>query len=318
MTTETDYSSFLIGGKYMIQSLIGSGSMSTVYKGIKRGTSKPVAVKIMKRNLIEDEEIVTRFVREVKACMTLEHKNIIRVFDAGTLSTGESYMVMEFLAGRSLADILESEKVLSPARAIEIICQAADGLGVAHGRGYFHRDVKPENLMVVPSRFQRDCVKVLDFGVAKMADSLNAGDKFATAPGDVLGTPLFMSPEQITGSKIDGRSDVYSLGCILYYCLCGKTPIQGDNAIAVMKNHLDAVPPHLNYYAPKRLPDEINFFVQRAIAKQAEDRYRSMSEFASKLRELSTPPLLSKIQTMLGFDGKRRQTVSSSAKKVRR
>ncbi len=301
MVTEADYSEFLIDGKYVVQRMIGEGAMSTVYVGTARATSRPVAIKIMKRNLMEDQEIVTRFLREVRACVNLKHKNIVSVLDGGTLSTGESYMVMEHLEGKSLADLLEAEKVLRPARAIDLICQAADGLELAHRKGYIHRDIKPENVMVVTTAFNRECAKILDFGVAKLSDSLNH-DNFATAAGDVLGTPLYMSPEQIRGEKIDGRSDIYSLGCILYQSLCGKTPIQGETAFSVMKNHMDEIPPHLSYYAPYKIPDELNSLVQRAIAKFPEGRYSSMSEFAEELRKYATPPVIARLRSVLNFN----------------
>ena len=302
MAVDVNYSTFLVDGKYQLQEFLGEGAMSAVYRGIERKTNKPIAVKIMKRNLLHDEENVTRFVREVRLSRSITHKNIVRVFDGGTLSTGEPYMIMELLHGKSIAEILEAQTVLPAARALNLMHQAAQGLALAHKRGYVHRDIKPENLMVVEDVFQRECLKVLDFGVAKLSDALQQSEKFATAPGDVLGTPLYMSPEQIRGEKLDGRADVYSLGCVLYQCLCGKSAIQGDNAITVMRSHLESTPPHLNYYAAKKLPEEINSLVQKAIAKDPNDRYKSMAEFAEVLSKYTTPPLIARFRSLLNLD----------------
>ncbi len=319
MATDTDYSSFLVAGKYLIQDLVGSGAMSVVYRGIERTTGKLVAVKIMKRCLIDDEEIVTRFLREIRTCMSLTHSNIVKVLDGGRLSTGEPYLIMEYLQGRSMAELLESTRMLKASRALNIVCQAADGLSEAHKRGYIHRDIKPQNLMVVNSFTQRDRVKVLDFGVAKLGDSVQKIENFSTAPGNVLGTPLYMSPEQILGNTIDGRSDIYSLGCVLYQSLCGKHAVAGTNAIEVMQNHLEGVPPHLNYYSvPIRYPDELNALVQKCLAKDPEDRYKSMAEFAAAIRKYMTPPLVTKLCTILNIDTNKSNSDSTARHKSKK
>jgi eukaryotic-like serine/threonine-protein kinase len=295
---DTDYTVLLIDGKYLLEEKIGAGGMSVVYRGTNQKNEKPIAIKIMKRSLADDEEIIARFNREIRACLSLSHRNIVKVHAGGMLSTGELYLVMEFLYGKSLEEIMETQKVLPPARALNLVLQAAEGLAVAHKRGYVHRDVKPDNLMVVMGPLNQECVKVLDFGVAKLSDSMQKSERFATAPGDVLGTPLYMSPEQVLGNKIDGRADIYSLGCVLYECLSGKPAISGQGTFEVMKNQLEWLPPHINYYCPKKLPDELNTLVQKAIKKMPEERYNNMSEFADAIRAYSTPPLLSRLKAL--------------------
>ncbi|MBX9721980.1 MAG: serine/threonine protein kinase [Candidatus Obscuribacterales bacterium] len=242
---------------------------------------------------------VARFEREIRTCKNLSHKNIVKVIDGGRLSTGEPYLIMEFIQGSSLADILKTQKIMPSARALHIICQAADALAAAHKKGYVHRDIKPQNIMVLNSFMQRDLVKVLDFGVAKLSDAMQMNENFATAPGNVLGTPLYMSPEQVLGQTIDGRSDIYSLGCVLYECLAGTAAIPGTSAIEVMKNHLDWMPPHINYYStPIKYPNELNAIVQKAMVKVPSERYNSMDEFAADLREFATPVYLAKLMAL--------------------
>lgn len=301
MATENDYSSVTIDGKYLVKDLVGTGSMSSVYRGKETGTGKTVAVKIMKASHIGDPEIVTRFVREVRTCMSLKHKHIVKVFAGGRLPTGEPYLIMEFLHGSSLGEILEAQKILPSARCLKLISQAADALEEAHNRGYVHRDIKPQNLMAVTNIFKQETMKVLDFGVAKMT-GWQSLDQFTTAPGNVLGTPLYMSPEQVLGSALDGRSDIYALGCVLYQCLCGTPAIPGSSALDVMKNHLDFKPKHLNENGKTKYPDELNALVQKSMAKKPADRYQSMAEFSYAIREFSTPPLLFKLMSILNLN----------------
>lgn len=278
--------------------LLGVGSMSLVYRGTDCRNSQEVAIKIMKTALLSDKESYARFKREVRTLKNLRHENIVEIIEGGSLSTGEPYFVMEVIEGNCLSEILKQQKALPPARALNIVAQAADALAFAHKRGYVHRDIKPQNLMIIHG-LTRDTVKVLDFGVAKLSESLQKFESFSTIPGEVLGTPLYMSPEQILGKPVDGRSDIYSLGCVLYKCLCGQLPIQGDNAIAIMQNHLNEIPPHLNYYSKNKLPEELNALAQKALAKMPEDRYSDMNEFAEALREFATPHLLGRILSMI-------------------
>jgi eukaryotic-like serine/threonine-protein kinase len=297
----------------MLEERIGAGAMSVVYRGINQRDGKPVAIKIMRRSWADEEELNARFGREIRTCMNLNHKNIIKVFAGGTLSTGEPYLVMEFLQGKLLEELMETQSILDPARALHLVCEAANGLAQAHKQGYVHRDIKPQNLMVVRGPFNQERLKVLDFGVAKLSDAMQIYEKFATAPGDVLGTPLYMSPEQVLGKKIDGRSDIYSLGCVLYQCLCGKPAIAGNGAIEIMKNQLDWLPPHLNYYSPRKLPDELNTLVQKAIAKMPEDRYANMSEFAAAIKNISAPSALNRVVNLSSILTTVRQKVAVAA-----
>lgn len=298
MNIEIDHGTLLIAGKYQMEELLGVGAMSLVYRGTDCRNSQPVAIKIMKKALLEDAEVYARFSRELRTTKNLRHENIVEVYEGGSLSTGEPFFVMELIEGDCLAEILRQQKTMPIARALNIVAQAADALAFAHKRGYVHRDIKPQNLMIIHG-LTKDTVKILDFGIAKLSESLQRFETFATKPGEVLGTPLYMSPEQILGQPIDGRSDIYSLGCVLYKSLCGQLPIQGDNAIAIMQNHLNEIPPHLNYYSKTKLPEDLNALVQKALAKMPEDRYQDMNEFAEALREFASPHLLGKLISLI-------------------
>lgn len=292
-----EYASLVVEGKYKVGELVGEGSMSYVYRGVEE-PNKVVAIKIMKRVLVTDEEIVTRFIREIRTCMSIAHPNIVKVFAGGKLPSGEPFLVMEFLEGKTLFEILKEKNTLPINRTLGIVAQAADALEMSHTRGYIHRDIKPQNIMVTPKKpFNQDIVKVLDFGVAKTFGSWNNLDKLATAPGNVLGTPLYMSPEQVLGNKLDGRSDIYSLGCVLYQTLCGRPAIPGTNAMETMKNHLSFTPVHINELMPVKAPERLNEIVQKSMAKKPEDRFESMAEFAETLRRYYMPPLVFRIWT---------------------
>jgi serine/threonine-protein kinase len=296
--------------------------MSYLYRGTNSGQT--IAIKIMRRSLVNNPEIITRFNREVRISMNLSHPNIVKVFSGGHLSTGEPFLIMEYLEGSTLADILKTQNSIQAMRAFRLIKQAAEALHVAHQKGYVHRDIKPQNLMVVQNLVKGEQVKVLDFGVAKLTGEIEKMDHFATAPGDVLGTPLYLSPEQVLGNPLDGRSDIYALACVLYECLCGVPAIKGTTALEVMQNHLDYMPPHLNYYCKKKLPNEMNDIVQKGLAKVPDERYKNMLEFAEAMQGFSMPMLLSKLLKAAGefsstqFSGKGKHSKQKNRVKNRK
>src|SRR5215469_1509166 len=229
-----------LGGKYRVVRLLGEGGMGAVYEGEQQlGTTKrKVAIKTLHPHLSRDPKIKARFEREVGTIAELEHPNTIQVHDFGSTPDGILYIVMEFLQGRSLADLLEKEGALSPERALHVVDQVCGSLEEAHGRGIVHRDLKPDNVVLVERAGKKDFVKVLDFGIAKRANEEDRNEQKLTQQGMVLGTPPYMSPEQFTGKPLDLRSDIYSLGVMAYEMLTGKLPFNATTAWEWATQHM--------------------------------------------------------------------------------
>ena len=219
-------------GNYQITSVIGEGGMGTVYLGEHRTLRRKAAVKVLKRQFAADANMVKRFVEEARAASAVAHPNIVDIHDVGTLVDGLPFMLMEYLAGESLGRRLARVGRLSPSEARSIVIQASSALEAVHDRGVVHRDLKPDNLFLVPDSLVPggERVKVLDFGVAKLRGDLSGGG-VQTRSGTLLGTPHYMSPEQCRGLNdlIDSRTDIYALGVILYEMLCGETPFQAPS-----------------------------------------------------------------------------------------
>ncbi len=262
-------------GRYEIVGELGQGAMGVVYKATDPLIDRMVAIKTITLSLAQEErdEYEARFYQEAKAAGRLSHPNIVTIFDVGR--TGDvAYIAMEFLQGRELRDILNDAKLLPVDQVIDIVAQVALGLDYAHEHGVVHRDIKPSNIMV-----GRDGhVKITDFGIARMA---SAGVR--TQTGMVLGSPKYMSPEQVMGKLTDQRSDIFSLGVMLYEMLTGQAPFMGENVNAIMYQTLNAIP-----QPPSSLngtvPDMLNFIVAKALAKDLEHRYQNAKELANDLR----------------------------------
>ncbi len=222
-----------MAGRYRLDEVIGRGGMSTVYRGTDLALDRVVAVKVALDPLAEENPVyVARFKREARAAAAINHPGVVTVYDAGA-DGPTRYIVMEYVEGKSLSDLLREQRPLEPARAASIAEQIADTLVAAHAAGIVHRDIKPGNIMVGPD----DRVKVLDFGIARTADAVTL-----TQTASVLGTAPYMSPEQAMGNPADARSDIYSLGCVLYEMLTGQPPFMADLPAAVMHQHV-RVPP---------------------------------------------------------------------------
>ena len=262
-------------GRYEIIGELGQGAMGIVYKAKDPLIDRIVAIKTISLNLAmeEKEEYEARFYQEAKAAGRLSHPNIVTIYDVGK-SGDVAYIAMEFLEGRELRDILNEDAHLPLSRVLDIVVQVAQGLAYAHEHGIVHRDVKPANIMVVRDGH----VKITDFGIARMASAA-----VRTQTGMVLGSPKYMSPEQVMGKPIDRRSDIFSLGVMLYEMLAGQVPFNGENVNAIMYQILNAVPLPLNTLNPA-VPDMLNFIVAKALAKAPDDRYRDAGEFANDLR----------------------------------
>lgn len=265
---------------------LGSGGMGAIYKAMHPVLKKPVAIKMLHAHTTSDQH-VRRFQQEAKAIAILDHPNIVRVQDFGVTWQGQPYMVMDFVEGTSLAKILEEHGDLPLAKCIEVFVRVCSGMQHAHEKGILHRDLKPSNVMI--SGFEGDHlqVKVVDFGIAKLIDEEELANKL-TQTGEVFGSPLFMSPEQVGGKKLDRRSDIYSLGCLMYEALTGKPPLAGSTALETIMKQATEMPPTLAESAPhKCFPKNLEDTIATCLAKDPDDRYQSMAEVAVDLKGLS-------------------------------
>jgi serine/threonine-protein kinase len=262
-------------GRYEIVGELGQGAMGVVYKATDPLIDRMVAIKTITLSLAQDEreEYEGRFYQEAKAAGRLSHPNIVTIFDVGR-SGDIAYIAMEFLQGRELRDILDDEKLLPVDQVIDIVSQVALGLAYAHEHGIVHRDIKPSNIMVVRDGH----AKITDFGIARMASAA-----VRTQTGMVLGSPKYMSPEQVMGKLTDQRSDIFSLGVMLYEMLTGEPPFLGENVNAIMYQTLNAVPQQPSAVNPA-VPEMLNFIVAKALAKDIENRYQNARELANDLR----------------------------------
>src|SRR5688500_4770601 len=264
-------------GRYKIVAEIGQGAMGTVYKAVDPIIDRTVAIKTINLNLSrqELEEYEQRFQQEIKAAGRLNHPNIVTIYDVGK-TDAVAYMAMEFLEGLELKDIIASGTVMPADQVVDIISQVADGLWFAHQQDIVHRDVKPSNIMVMKGGI----AKITDFGIARLPNSA-----VKTMTGLILGSPRYMSPEQVIGKTIDARSDIFSLGVVLYEALTGVAPFDGDNVNAIMYATVNTSPPPPSQHN-RQVPAMLDLIVAKAMAKLIEDRYQTVKELADDLREV--------------------------------
>lgn len=262
-------------GRYEVIEELGQGAMGVVYKATDPLIDRVVAIKTINLSMAMDEkeEYEGRFYQEAKAAGRLNHPNIVTIYDVGK-SGDIAYIAMEFLQGRELRDILNENRILPVAQTLDIIAQIASGLAYAHEHDIVHRDIKPSNIMVMRDNH----AKITDFGIARMASAA-----VRTQTGMVLGSPKYMSPEQVMGRALDQRSDIFSLGVMLYEMLTGQSPFSGENVNAIMYQTLNAVPPPPNSLNPA-VPEMLNFIVAKALAKGVDDRYQEARGLAEDLR----------------------------------
>jgi serine/threonine protein kinase len=271
-----------LAGKYRIDARLNEGGMGTVYRGTHVLMDKTVAIKVLRPSLAADEKIVARFSREARAASRISHPNALSVTDFGEDESGNVFLVMEFLSGKTLKQLIRDEGPLPLSRVVDITRQVGDALNAAHSQGVVHRDLKSDNIMLLDT-MSGDHAKVLDFGIAKINEPDGVVDTNLTAPNLVIGTPQYMSPEQCTqNSEIDARSDIYSLGVILFEMLVGHVPFSGDSPTMVMMKHLqEPVPSVLE--EREDLPAPVARVVARAMAKLPENRYQNVSELVEDL-----------------------------------
>jgi eukaryotic-like serine/threonine-protein kinase len=269
-------------GDYVIREKIGWGGCSTVYAGVDPATGREVAIKVMHRGLAESPKQVQRFVQEAQAVRLIQHPTIVEVYDIGRLEDNRPYIVMELLHGINLASLLRNQGRLSPAEAFEILEPVCAALAVAHESGIVHRDIKASNIIILESQGDERRVKLLDFGIAKLVGSFGSGS-MQTTIGHVLGTPHSMAPEQIKGKAVDGRTDVYALGALLYRLLTGRHPFEGCDALALTRMHLHAAPPLPSRFAP--VQPALDAVVRKCMEKDPARRYQDVKAFIDGLRD---------------------------------
>ena len=277
-----------IDGKYRIEKEIGRGGMGSVYRAIQLSMNRPVAIKTLKPEMLAEDLPVKRFFREAKSASQLNHPNIVRVFDFGVdESLGVPYLVMELLEGRTLTQIV-AEKPLEERHAARLMNQVTKALVDAHSRGMVHRDLKPDNILVVQLPDGDEHVKVLDFGLAKVWES-DGSESMVTQSGHIAGTPAFMSPEQITGESVDFRADLYALGCMLFHTLVGRPPFEGEEALSlVIKQVNDTTPSLLDAMSEIELPShDICVLYERLMEKRPEARPQSTTAVARYFRAIA-------------------------------
>ncbi|MEM6954099.1 MAG: serine/threonine-protein kinase [Myxococcota bacterium] len=278
-----------VAGQFRIVKRIGAGGMGAVYKAEQPDMNRHVAIKILHKRYLSRSDLVSRFRREARAMSHLSHPNTARVFLYGQLDDGACYFVMEYLEGRNLAQLVRAEGPMEPTRAVEVMAQVCSALDEAHRAGIIHRDLKPENIFLTVQGGIGDYPKVLDFGLAKVTEKqMKPGSMILTREGMVFGTPEFMSPEQARGKPLDARSDIYSLGVIMYELLSGKLPFDAKQPIEFIQLHVNAPPIPLNERVPD-VPPALNAAVMRALEKDADDRYATAADFAEAMRQAIAP-----------------------------
>jgi eukaryotic-like serine/threonine-protein kinase len=274
-------------GQYRLKQKLGGGGMGEVYLAEHKLMKRPCAVKIIRPEKAGDPQALARFEREVRATAKLSHWNSIDIYDYGRTDDGTFYYVMEFLPGHNIGEIVDDYGPFSAGRTVYIMEQVCAALNEAHGIGLVHRDIKPANIFCAYRGGVFDVAKLLDFGLAKRTIEAADGTAHLTIEGTITGSPLFMSPEQATGGEnVDARSDIYSLGAVIYFMLTGRAPFEFDNPVKVMIAHAsqEVVPPREHNAA---IPRELEEIVLRCLEKDPDHRFQDVASLQRAFRELS-------------------------------
>lgn len=268
-------------GRYVIEAPLREGGMGLVYRATHKKIGKAVAIKVLREDMVADAEMLKRFRNEARAVSLVESPHIIDITDYGVLPDGSRYYVMELLEGETLGDRLARNGPIHLSTLVHIAKQIARGLGAAHAANIIHRDLKPDNVMIIEFGQERNFVKVLDFGIAKVATDSHK----LTKTGAVFGTPLYMSPEQAAGLDIDQRSDIYSLGVIMFEMAAGRPPFNAENVMAILSQHMYKAPPSLRSLVPD-IPEALEAIIVRLLSKKPDTRYSTMDELVADLEQV--------------------------------
>jgi serine/threonine protein kinase len=265
--------------------------MGYVYKVKDKRKNQVVAVKIVRQELATDPRALKRFEQEAEAAMGLIHPNLVPVYAQGMTGDGAPYLVMEYQEGTPLDKVLKQERCIKPDRAVDICMQICDALAHAHAKGIVHRDLKPSNIVITKTKGNKDVVRIVDFGIAKVLASPESRQSIElTHTGDLFGSPSYMSPEQCMGYQLDARSDIYSLGCVMYELLSGQPPFICDNPVQTIVKHLSELPERLNRpdLASSEIPTSLASLVLRCLEKDPRNRYQSMEQLRKDLSNIQT------------------------------
>jgi serine/threonine protein kinase len=267
---------------FRLEGEIGQGAAGRVYKAVRIGTTEPVAVKILHLSLVNDLDLVQRFKQEAELTSRLSSRHIVAVRQYGLLNDGRPYLAMDYIDGSCVSSIVDKEGSMAPQRALPIFIQVATGLAHAHAHGIMHRDIKPNNIMLIDMEGECDVVKIVDFGIAKHWSKDGSGMAPQTLAGEAIGSPLYMSPEQCLGRAVDQRTDIYSLGSVMYETLTGRPIFTGANAFTIMTKHIHETPQAMGLPKFPAFAD-IERIVLKALAKRPAERYATVNDLKSDL-----------------------------------
>ncbi|HEX4477525.1 MAG TPA: serine/threonine-protein kinase [Polyangiaceae bacterium] len=293
---------FTIDNRYKVEAILGEGGMGIVYRCRHKIIDKKVAMKVLRADLARDHELTERFLLEAKSASQIGHEHIIDISDFGQLPDGATYFVMEYLDGTPLTGIVDNDHPVPVPRLLHIARQLAEGLAAAHEAGIVHRDLKPDNIFLVNRGNEKDFVKILDFGIAKVSTSASGA---LTRAGSVFGTPHYMSPEQAAGAPVDHRGDIYSFGVILYELSCGKVPFDADNFMGILTQHMYKAPVPIRALvpAPQDVPPGLEAVILKCLSKRPEQRYGSMRELMDEIDKLRSGLVPAAVSEMMARSG---------------
>jgi DNA-binding NarL/FixJ family response regulator/tRNA A-37 threonylcarbamoyl transferase component Bud32 len=276
-------------GRYIVESLIGQGGMGLVYRAKDTHMQRQVAIKVLHSEVISDRKLLRSVYEESKAASNLSHPNIVTIFDFGVSAKGQPFIVMDFLEGQSLAEILHAEGSLSADRFLNVFGQVCDGLAAAQIRNIVHCDLKPSNIMLINHDLDRELVKIVDFGLAVVIPKESNVQSQLTDRFEIFGSPFYMSPEQCSGTKLDFRSDVFSLGCVMYEAITGEKVFQAQTPFEVFSKQMMETPRCFAEVCPdKEIPAIIEKTIFKAFAKKPCDRFQSIVELRDVLTTIGT------------------------------
>lgn len=299
---------------YEVLELLGQGGMGSVYKVRDKQLNKTLAIKVLRKELAADRQAVRRFELEASAASELTHMNLVPVYGNGQTDQGLPYLIMDYVDGESLSDVLRFEKKLAVSRSLDIFMQTCEALSHAHMKGVIHRDLKPSNIMITKTTSGGDIIHLLDFGIAKiLPNEATDGEKTnLTQTGEVFGSPLYMSPEQCQNNPQDKRSDIYALGCLMYETVTGVQPFAAENPVKIILKHLGTDPePPGSLSGAQEIPKDLETIILKCLEKEPKDRYQSVDTVLADLRSVNSG---GKISTKLKPRKKQVKQLSTKSK----